>query len=536
MHGKAGERPGRSRAAVGRTARWLLLAALPLLAHCASAPRLDGVEATHAIPPADSTQLDQIILQRLGDEPGLSGVQLVQDNALAFAYRAGTAAAAERSLDVQYYLWHADFTGKLLAAELLRAAERGVKVRVLIDDLDARAKHDLFAIADLHPNVEVRIFNPFYDRYGVIGQWSEFVLRGSRLNRRMHNKAWVADNRVAIVGGRNIGDEYFGASEQSNFSDTDVVLVGPVVEQVSREFDAYWNSPDAVPVSRFEARKPKPEQLQQLSLAAAQFSHEAGETPYIEALRDPAQRAELLRRAPPLVRASGIRVLADDPGKIGAEEAEGLHPSLVLNALMQVVGQASSEVLVVSPYFVPGRQGAANLVESAQRGIRVAVLTNSLAATDIVAVHVGYARYRRELLRGGVELYEMKRRSGDAAADDHISLTGSSRASLHTKAMIVDRRWAFVGSMNLDPRSANLNTELGVLVESEALAEQLREQFERNTSPELSYRVELDPKRGLVWHDRVNGRDRVVEDEPDASVGRRVGATLLRALPMESQL
>jgi putative cardiolipin synthase len=535
MHGKAGERPEGCRAAVGRAARWLLLAALPLLAHCASAPRLDGVEATHAIPPADSTQLDQIILQRLGDEPGLSGVQLVQNNALAFAYRAGTAAAAERSLDVQYYLWQADFTGKLLAAELLRAAERGVKVRVLIDDLDARAKHDLFAIADLHPNVEVRIFNPFYDRYGVIGQWSEFVLRGSRLNRRMHNKAWVADNRVAIVGGRNIGDEYFGASEQSNFSDTDVVLVGPVVEQVSREFDVYWNSPDAVPVSRFEARKPKPEQLQQLSQAALAFSHEAGETPYIAALRDPLQRAELLKRAPPLVRARDIRVLADDPGKIGAEEA-GLHPSVVLGALMQVVGQASSEVLVVSPYFVPRKQGAANLIESAQRGIRVAVLTNSLAATDIVAVHVGYARYRRELLRGGVELYEMKRRAGDAAADDHISLTGSSRASLHTKAMIVDRRWAFVGSMNLDPRSANLNTEMGVLVDSEELAEQLREQFERNTSPELSYRVELDPERGLVWHDRVNGRDRAVEDEPDASVGRRLGATLLRALPMESQL
>ena len=528
-------RPARIRAAVGRPARWLLLAALPLLAHCASAPRLDGVEATHAIPPADSTQLDQIILQRLGDEPGLSGVQLVQNNALAFAYRAGTAAAAERSLDVQYYAWHADFTGKLLAAELLRAAERGVKVRVLIDDLDARAKHDVFAIADLHPNLEVRIFNPFYDRYGVIGQWSEFVLRGTRLNRRMHNKAWVADNRVAIVGGRNIGDEYFGASEQSNFSDTDVVLVGPVVEQVSREFDVYWNSPDAVPVSRFEARKPKPEQLQRLLQAALAFSHEAGETPYIAALRDPVQRAELLKRAPPLVRVRSIRVLADDPGKIGAEEA-GLHPSLVLGSLMQVVGQASSEVLVVSPYFVPGRQGAANLIESAQRGIRVAVLTNSLAATDIVAVHVGYARYRRELLRGGVELYEMKRKAGDAAADDHISLTGSSRATLHTKAMIVDRRWAFIGSMNLDPRSANLNTEMGVLVDSEALAEQLRGQFEHNTSPELSYRVELDPERGLVWHDRVNGRDRAVEDEPDASVGRRLGATLLRALPMESQL
>ena len=536
MHDTASEGPEGSRAAAGRAARWLLLAALPLLAHCASAPRLDGVEATHAIPPADSTQLDQIILQRLGDEPGLSGVQLVQNNALAFAYRAGTAAAAERSLDVQYYLWQADFTGKLLAAELLRAAERGVKVRVLIDDLDARAKHDVFAIADLHPNVEVRIFNPFYDRYGVIGQWSEFVLRGTtaesphaqqgmgrRQPRRHHRRAqhrrrvFRRVRAVQLQRHRRRAGRARGRAGEPR--------IRRVLEQSGRRARR----------RRFEARKPKPEQLQQLSRAALQFSHEAGETPYIAALRDPAQRAELLRRAPPLVRVNNIRVLADDPGKIGAEEA-GLHPSLVLDALMQVVGQASSEVLVVSPYFVPGKQGAANLIEAAQRGIRVAVLTNSLAATDIVAVHVGYARYRRELLRGGVGLYEMKRRSGDAAADDHISLTGSSRATLHTKAMIVDRRWAFIGSMNLDPRSANLNTEMGVLVDSEALAEQLREQFERNTSPELSYRVELDPKHGLVWHDRVAGQDRAVEDEPDASVGRRLGATLLRALPMESQL
>ncbi len=515
--------------------RWLLLGVLPLLAHCASAPRLDGVETSHAIPPATSTRLDQMVLKRLGDEPGVSGVQLLQQNALAFAYRAGTAAAAERSLDVQTYLWSADFTGKLLAAELMRAAERGVRVRVLVDDMDARAKHDIFAIADLHPNIEVRIFNPFYDRYGFIGQWSEFMLRSTRLNHRMHNKAWIADNRVAIVGGRNIGDEYFGASDQSNFIDTDILLAGPVVEQVSREFDEYWNSVDAVPVSRFEAHEPTQAELQQLVTAAQEFRKEAGETPYMAALRDPKRRAELLASAPAPLKVRDIQVLADDPAKIGMKE-EGLHASQVLNGLSKVMDQADNELLVVSAYFVPGKSGAESLVALAKRGIHVEVLTNSLAATDVVAVHVGYARYRRELLKGGVDLYEMKRRTDDVAGQKRISLMGSSGATLHTKAMMVDERWAFVGSMNLDPRSANLNTEMGVLVDSPELAKQLREQFMHNVSPDLSYRVELDEKHGLVWHDRANGQDRALEDEPDASVGRRLSATLMRALPMESQL
>jgi putative cardiolipin synthase len=243
----------------------------------------------------------------------------------------------------------------------------------------------------------------------------------------------------------------------------------------------------------------------------------------------------MLDRAPAPVKVRDIRVLADDPAKIGAS-GEDAAPSRVLEGLTSIMEQASSELLIVSPYFVPGRQGAQNLVAGAERGIRIEVLTNSLAATDVVAVHVGYARYRRELLRGGVELYEMKRKADGEASRRHISVTGSSRATLHTKAMIVDARWAYVGSMNLDPRSANLNTEMGVLVDSPELAAQLREQFQENTAPELSYRVELDEDRGLVWRDRMDGRDRAVEDEPDASAGRRLGATLLRALPIESQL
>jgi putative cardiolipin synthase len=332
-----------------------------------------------------------------------------------------------------------------------------------------------------------------------------------------------------------VGDEYFGASPHSNFSDLDILLSGPVVTEVSAAFDEYWNSPNAVPVSRFEGRKPKPEQLQKLIEAARDYTAEASDSPYIAALRDPAKRAELLANRPPPLRVPEIHLLVDDPAKIGSE-ANGAGVSNVLAGLEAAMSSATRELLIFSPYFVPRSEGRRGLVKQVQRGVHVAVLTNSLAATDVAAVHTGYARERRELLAGGVELFEMKRRVGSEEGRTHISLTGSSRASLHTKAMIIDQRWVFIGSMNLDPRSAFLNTEMGVLIESEALAGQLRRQFERATAPDLSYRVVLEPHEGLVWYDRINGKERRLEREPDASVGRRLGVTLLRVVPLDSQL
>ena len=516
-------------------ARLLLLAVLPWLTHCATAPSLQGVEPSHALPPAEGGALDAAVLRALGDSPGRSTLRLVDQNPLAYGYRAATAVAARRSIDVQYYIWHADLTGRLLAAELLRAAERGVRVRVLVDDIDARAKHELFQVADLHPNIEVRIFNPFYSRSGMVGWASEWLTRGRRLNRRMHNKAWIVDNRVAIVGGRNIGDEYFGASEHSNFSDLDVVLAGPIVADVSASFDDYWNNRNAVPVSRLDGDTPDPQALQRLIEDAREYRRQAGETEYVVALRDEAKRAELLAKQPPALAVDVVRLLVDDPAKVRGKTS-GLEASNVLAALAERMRAATDELLIVSPYFVPRSSGRQSLVEGAARGVRIAVLTNSLAATDVAAVHTGYARERRELLRGGVELFEMKRKAGDEEERKRISVTGSSGASLHTKAMIIDRRWVFVGSMNLDPRSAFLNTEMGVLVDSPALAEQVRGQFERATGPELSYRVVLEEDEGLVWYDRVRGEDRRLEREPDASALRRLGVTLLRLVPIDSQL
>jgi putative cardiolipin synthase len=507
---------------------------LPLLTHCAAAPRLDDIQPQHAVPPGTTTQLDEAVRKELGDEPGANAVRLIEQNAMAFAFRASTATAAERTLDVQYYIWHDDLTGKLLSSELLRAAERGVRVRILLDDVDARAKHDLFLVVDQHPNVSVRIFNPFYNRKGWLSQVSEFLRRGERLNRRMHNKAWIADNRVAIVGGRNVGDEYFGASDQSNFNDLDVVLVGPVVQQVSREFDDYWNSPYAVPVDRFDSEPPPPGALEKLIADSREYRQLANETPYVAALRDVQHRADMLAKAAPPLHVSNVELLVDDPDKIGSKDTA--QASEVLAGLSDVESKAEHELLIVSAYFVPGTGGTEALTGLVKRGVRVAVLTNSLAATDVAAVHTGYARYRRALLKGGVELYEMKRKAGEEQARKQLSVLGSSGASLHTKAALVDNRWVYIGSMNLDPRSAYLNTEMGVLIESPELARQVRGMFERNIAPEMSYRVVLEPHEGLVWYDRNKGKERRLEREPDASIWRRMGVTLLRIVPIESQL
>jgi len=496
---------------------------------------MEGVMQTHAVPPGHDAALDRLVVSELGTDSGeLSGVRLVEDNAVAFADRASTATAAERTLDVQTYIWHNDLTGKLLATELLRAAERGVRVRLLVDDLDARAKHDTLAIADLHPNLEVRIFNPFYNRSGFLGYASEWLLRASHLNHRMHNKAWIADNRVAIIGGRNIGDEYFGASPHSNFSDLDVELTGPIVGAVSRQFDEFWNSHHSVPVSRFDWRKPKQAELEQMILAARQYRADVADTPYVAALRDPERRAQLLAATSPPTRIKDVELLVDDPSKVGGRHET--EQSEVFAGLSKAIEAATHEVLIVSPYFVPGKEGATQLIEDVQRGLHVAVMTNSLAATDVAAVHTGYARVRRDLLHGGVELYEMKRRASSEHARKQISVTGSSGASLHSKAMLIDNRWVYVGSMNLDPRSTRLNTEMGVLIDSPALAAQLRQQVELIKSPELSYRVALEPDGELVWYDRVRGVERRSQHEPDASTGRRVSVTLLRLLPIDSQL
>lgn len=456
-----------------------------------------------------------------------TGVSLVPDNLVAFALRGLSAREATHALDLQYYIWDEDVTGRLLIREALHAADRGVRVRLLLDDLYVRKTERVLAALARHPCIEVRLYNPFQIRsWGLLGSAVEFLCAGYRLNHRMHNKAWIVDGRLLIAGGRNVGDEYFGASSQFNFRDLDLAMTGGAAAQALAAFERYWGSPQVRPIGRVAGARPRDGDLDALRRRLDSFSAAASAPGYLERLRALPKLAELLEERRVVLDADRVRVAADPPGK-GIDRRRSPE---VLDAVRDALATARKQVLLISPYFVPGRRGTRLLTTLARRGVRVSVLTNSLAATDVLAVHGGYARYRRRLLRAGVELHELKR-----GGQQGRSLFGSGRASLHTKAFAADGELAFVGSFNLDPRSAYLNTEMGAFVRHPVLAGEVGAEFARLTDPARSWAVGL--KRGrLAWADRAGGRTRVLRHEPDASPSRRVLARVLGWLPIEPQL
>ena len=504
-------------------ARLALLVVLPWLTHCATAPSLEGVEPSYALPPAATAGLDAAVLGELGGSPDVNGVRLVEQNAMAFAYRASTAAAAERSLDVQYYIWNDDLTGRLLAAEVLRAAERGVRVRVMVDDIDARAKHDVFLVADLHPNIEVRLFNPFpVRRPRLIGYLTDFP----RLNQRMHNKSFTADNQATIVGGRNVGDEYFGATAEVEFVDLDVLAVGPVVREVSDDFDRYWASASSYPADRL-LPPADPASIDALGAADARIGNDPAAAAYVRALRESPFVGELIAGRAGLEWAA-TRLVSDDPAKgLGRAAPNGQLPE----KLAQIIGASATHVELVSAYFVPTAAGVDAFAALAKRGVKIRVLTNSLEATDVTAVHAGYAKRRKPLLDAGVLLYESKRVSPNVRIDRHTGLTGSSASSLHAKTFAVDRARLFVGSFNFDPRSARLNTELGFVIDSPVLAQQIEAAFDGRI-PETAYEVRLENGR-LYWLERRDGQLFRHDTEPGTGPGLRTGVWLMSVLPIE---
>ncbi len=450
-------------------------------------------------------------------------VALVSDNLAAFALRVHSARAARHSLDLQYYHWHEDVTGTLLSAEVLAAADRGVKVRLLLDDLYVRKSERALLTLDAHPCVEVRLYNPFHLRScGALGDIAEFLWAGWRLNHRMHNKVWIADGGLVIGGGRNIGDEYFDASAQFNFRDLDLTITGPAASAALPRFERYWTSEWARPIGGVVALRAGPGDLPALRRDLAAATAAPGAAQYLERLRDLPGAEELARQGQVAMPADRVRFVTDPPGK-GRERRRAPE---MLDAVWDALAAAKRRVLILSPYFVPGRRGARSLAALRRRGVEVSVLTNSLAATDVLAVHGGYARYRRRLLRAGVTLHEMKRGGQQGG-----SLLGSGKASLHTKAFVVDDEEIFVGSYNLDPRSAYLNTEGGAFVRHPALAERLAAEFARLTAPTHSWRVSLAGGR-LEWRDA----DEALHHEPDTPLSRRVLARILGWLPIEAHL
>ena len=512
-----------------------LIAVFALLSSggCASLPAGYERVASHALDDTASTALGRSTGELLKAHPGQSGFRPLPNGVDALVVRMILAELAERSLDVQYYIWRGDLTGRLFANALLRAADRGVRVRILIDDVGTRANDDLLLALDSHRNVEIRLFNPVASRaFRGLGVLTDF----SRVNRRMHNKAFVADNQRAVLGGRNIGDEYFDAHGGVVFSDLDVETLGPAVADVSKAFDDYWNAPMSIPIAALTGRSGQAASLNALRADLAAFVESQRDSPYVSQARSTvAQR--LAERADGLFWGRAL-LAVDDPAKVtrAPEDAEGhLLPQLGI-----VARQMRSELLIVSPYFVPGDAGVAWLRGVSARGIRVTVLTNSLAATDVGAVHAGYSKYREALLDAGVRLYEFKPGAiAYGGAGGKNRKTSGSSASLHAKTFVFDRRAVFIGSLNLDPRSMQLNTEIGVVCESEPLAHLLADDVLKALD-QVAWQVDKVVEPGaaprLVWIETTAAGVVQHPEEPGVSAWRRLSVWFLGLLPIESQL
>ena len=460
------------------------------------------------------------------EHPGLSGIVSLRDGYDAFAARVLLAEAAEQTLDVQYYIWHRDLSGTLLLDALRRAADRGVRVRLLLDDNNTSGLDEILSALDAHTNIEIRLFNPFRRRRA---RWLDFLADFARLNRRMHNKSFTADNQVTIVGGRNIGDEYFGAGHDVVFVDLDVVAIGPVVSDVSTDFDRYWHSASAFPVDKIlpPASAESKKNVADLFARAVQSPDAKA---FVQAVARQPLISDLLEQRLSFEWAP-TRMVSDDPAKgLGRAKAR----QLLVSRLKSLVGEATSELLLVSPYLVPGKTGSRQLAALSKRGVKISILTNSLEATDVAAVHAGYSKYRKRMLKSGVALFELKRTAPPPPGRRKLmgGSGSSSRSSLHAKTFAIDRSRLFVGSFNFDPRSARLNTELGFVIESPVLAGSLADVFADGV-PERAYRVRLGAMAKIRWTEMRDGRELVHDREPGAGLGLRLVVTVLSWLPIE---
>jgi cardiolipin synthase C len=520
-----------------RVLPWLMPLAL---AACASLPTERAATPSYALTDTADTTLGRYAANDLAGLQGPNGVHLMFRGQDAFLARMALAELAERSLDAQYYIWHGDQTGRLLIEALLRAADRGVRVRLLIDDVGSAANDMGLLLLDRHPNVEVRLFNPLASRSArMLGMMFDFA----RTNRRMHNKSFTADNQFTIVGGRNIGDEYFEAHSEVDFGDLDTLTIGAAVADVSGLFDRYWNSPVVYAIGDLATARPGAEAYAEARVSLQEVGRTQRGLAYAQALSESALAGRLRAGRIPFT-AADVRVLADDPAKVerpDEDPSKNLRPQL----LPEFAG-LRDQLVLVSPYFIPGDEGVQSLRRLRERGIRVRVLTNSLASTDEPAVYSGYAKYQRALLEAGIELYEIspaavRDASGELRrkSDDEPHGSGRSRAALHAKVLIFDCRTFFVGSMNLDPRSAFTNTEVGFMVDAPTEAAQLCAKLDRML-PQNAYRLELrESPPGVAqieWVGVEDGREVRYASEPMTSAWRRFQSWFYSLLPIEPLL
>lgn len=516
--------------------RYSLLILMALLTGCATFPDNSGRDFSYAVDSNDTQSAAVALLEHGENAPAnKSGFHLLGDGHNDFVARMVLAERAERSIDLQTFIFEDDLIGRSVLDSMIKAANRGVRVRMLLDDIGVGARDNQFAAFDAHPNIEIRLFNPL--KRGTL-RGTQYVT-GYFFNktRRMHNKALIIDNQVAIVGGRNISNDYFGARANISYGDLDVIAVGPVVQEVSQSFDAFWNHKLSYPINILDKQPPSAAEAKTIIGDIALYAREEVDSDYANALRNSDFVKALLNNSLEFIWGNA-RVVADTPDKI--LEARKDADFQLTKQMQQLFRDAKSEVIIVSPYFIPGKKGTAGLIELEKSGVHIRVLTNSLASNDHVMVHAFYAKYRKKMLAAGIEIYEMRNnkqnKSLDVVGDGTLSV-GSENQGLHAKFLVFDRLHSFIGSMNMDPRSWTENTEMGIVIESKPLGTGFSGWF-NNDMPKDAYQVKLETKPGskkqrLVW---ISDDGTKVYTEPDSTFGQRFSAGFYRMIPMESQL
>lgn len=521
--------------------RFFLIAAL--LGGCASLPPGSGFPKTASVAfeNPEQTAVGRQFEQAALTHDGKSGFRILTMGIDGFLTRAQMINTAQRSLDVQYFIFRNDETGQLLVDALLRAADRGVRVRILLDDGETVDGDQKLAALTAHPRIAVRIFNPFAYRGQVqVIRLAEFLFDISRLDHRMHNKLLIADNALALIGGRNVGDGYFQIDPETQFGDDDIFSVGPVVKALSDTFDDYWNSTNAIPAEALAPPSDAALAAYRDELSAHRRQHKVDGTDYAKRIAYGEPLAGMVSGALPLVWAP-VQVVYDSPDKARVESGE-IAGKLMYRAVAHGMANVASELLMVSPYLVPGAGGMKLFRALRERNVRVSILTNSLMSSNLVLAHSGYMHYRLPLLESGVTLFEVRALLGNSKGSGQTkAMSRFGNYGLHAKLFVFDRQKLFIGSMNFDLRSMHLNTEIGLIIDSPELAQQTAARFEAMTKPVNSYRVVLqaNPAGGppyLLWRTEENGSSIDYATEPAQSVWQRLGVNFLTLFPLDNEL
>lgn len=530
---------------IGRFHFSLVVLIVAVFSGCASLPPGSDFPkiASSALAHPEKTRLGRQFDITGGQHGGNSGFRIIPVGADGFLVRMQMINAAERTLDLQYFIFHGDKTGRLLTDAVLHAADRGVRVRVLVDDGETVAGDEQISALAAHASIEIRIFNPFaYRGHTMLFRAIEFTFNASRLNYRMHNKLLVVDNAIALIGGRNIGDQYFQIAPESQFADDDIFAAGPIVQQLSATFDEYWNSALSIPTQALSSKQSSHATLTEHREVSKEQSQQlkADRFDYAKRVATGEPFNGIISGRLPLIWAHA-QLVYDSPDK--KKVASGaMVGRLMQRPVANATAAVQSELLMVTPFLIPGKEGMQLFKDLRKRNVRVRILTSSLESSMVLLAQSGYMRYRVPLLEEGVELYEIRSLLGNARGSGQTTaISRYGNYSLHAKLFVFDRQRLFIGSMNFDQRSMHLNTEIGLIIDSPELAQQIASRFEAMVQPANSYMLALRPNDAggspkLVWHTQEDGKAVEYETEPARSGWQRIEVNILSLLPLDREL